>query len=174
MEIAVLCAHRKSHYFQIPGLDVYDEVRDCRTFTGTAPVICHPPCAQWSRLRGLSRPDPETKNLAWFCLEKLWTNGGVFEHPSGSEFFKIADFPPGRMYSVDQSWFGFPARKKTLLYFVRCRPVSFPLNFDMITHKVGKGGTRGNGYKEVSKFRVALTPLAFDQWLVDSIRDNFI
>lgn len=169
--IAILCAHPKSHYFEIEGLEVYDQKRDARNFVGNAPVICHPPCAQWSRLRKFAKVDLEQKALANFCLGWFASNGGIFEHPAGSSVFRELEFPKeSKMYSVDQSWWGFPARKRTYLVFHRCSPIAYPLNFDLITHTVTnpKGGM-----KELSKNRVALTPLSFDQWLVDSIRATF-
>ena len=34
--VAILCAARKRTYRDIPGLEIYDEDRDCRNFPGDA------------------------------------------------------------------------------------------------------------------------------------------
>jgi len=54
--VAVLFARRRSIYFDLPGCDVYDEARDVRNFVGGLPVVAHPPCRSWGRLRGLANP----------------------------------------------------------------------------------------------------------------------
>lgn len=88
--ISVLCAMENSFYYSISGLDVWNKDRDAYFFTGTNPVIVHPPCQQWSRMKAFARPDPEEKELAFFCLQKVLKNGGVFEHPKlkGSRWVK--------------------------------------------------------------------------------------
>ena len=130
--ISVLCVNEDSIY-KTMGLDCYDKHRDAYTFTGSNPVITHAPCAQWSRLKSFSTPDPYEKDLAWFCLEKVKANGGIFEHPAGSSFFKEAGIKP---FSIDQFWFGFPCKKRTYLYFSKCKPVAVPLRFDAIEKTV--------------------------------------
>lgn len=171
MTISVLCAHDKSNYYQIPGLDIYNAERDAYNFTGLNPVICHPPCAQWSQMRAFSNQDERLKNLANFCFRSLVNNGGIFEHPSGSMVWKQFNWPTGtKIISVNQSWFGFPAQKKTILAFYRCSPISHPLSFDAVTHVLGK---RKNGKRELSKSQRSLTTLSFNQWLIDSIRQTF-
>ena len=47
--VAILCASRKTAYRDIPGVEIYDEDRDARTFPGGMPVIAHPPCRRWTR-----------------------------------------------------------------------------------------------------------------------------
>lgn len=157
--ITVLCAARKSYYFDLPGLDVYGKERNAYNFTGTNPVIAHPPCAQWSRLRSFARFDLEEKGLANFCWEVVNKNGGVFEHPLGSSFFKNVRIDMSKLYSVDQSWFGFPARKRTLLYFHKCKPLAFPLKFDAVQVKVENMGADAR----------SLMTYSFATWLVKSV-----
>jgi len=173
--IAVLCAHKRSHYFSIPGLDVYDQARDMRNFSGGMPVICHPPCAQWSRFRSFAKKNTETLALAHTCLAHLKREGGIFEHPAGSLVWDQLEWPEGgKLISVNQSWWGFPAVKQTYLYFYQCRPLAVPLNFDAITHVVARSfNDKTKRLKELPKGQRALTPLAFDQWLVDCIRATY-
>lgn len=138
MKIAILCANENSIYKTIPGLEVYDINRDAYTYKGTDPIIAHPPCAQWSRLKAFAKINNKEKNLAYYCLDKIHENGiGILEHPMGSSFFKEAGIVKN-LYSVDQYWFGFPARKRTYLYFYRCKPIKFPLKFDAIETDVQK------------------------------------
>lgn len=63
-------------------------------------------------------------------------NGGVLEHPAGSSFFSEAGIPKSKIYSVDQHWFGFPCRKRTYLFFNKCKPVEHSLRFDAIEKTV--------------------------------------
>ena len=123
-KISILCADTNSNYKQIPNLDVWDRARNAYNFTGSNPVITHAPCSQWSRLRGLAHENQLEKDLAFFCLEKVKNNGGIFEHPEGSIFFKTAGIKPTII--IDQGNFGFPAQKRTWLYFSRCNPLPLP------------------------------------------------
>lgn len=157
-KISVLCVDRETNYKQIPGLDLWDADRDAYLFTGTNPVIVHPPCQQWSMLKAFAHDRPKEKELAWFCLEKVKRNGGILEHPAGSSFFAAAGIKP--TISVDQIWWGFPARKRTYLYFVGCRPLSFPLSFDLPKTTV----------QNMDKKKRSRMTVAFCQWLVDCIK----
>lgn len=175
--IAVLCAAPGSHYYEIPGLDVYDRDRDARSFIGSVPIIAHPPCAQWSRLRMFARVDPGTKALANWCYDRWLCNGGVFEHPVSSLVWKEFDWSAGRLYKVDLKDFGFGARKTTILAFRKCGPSSMPISFDAITHIVSggsKGAKRARSRGLSIKWDANVTPLLFDQWLVDSIRESWL
>lgn len=180
MTVAVLCAHKKSNYYKIPGLEVYDEVRDCRTFKGGMPVICHPPCAQWSKMKAFSNDNPEQKQLAYFCLVEFKRWGGIFEHPESSAIWDEFDWPEETLfYKVDQHWWGFPARKKTILAFYQCKPISHPLNFDAVQYTVAKSRSdskngQANRLPEMKKSQRSVTTLEFNQWLVDSIRQTLL
>jgi hypothetical protein len=124
--ITILCASSGSIYKTIPGLDVWDKSRNAYYFYGSNPVITHAPCAQWSKLKHFAKESEFEKDLAFHCLKMVIRNGGIFEHPSGSSFFKEVGITKG-IYSVDQSWWGFPARKRTYLYFSGCKPLAFPI-----------------------------------------------
>lgn len=131
--ISVLCVNENSVYKTL-GLDCYDKQRDAYSFTGGNPVITHAPCQQWSRLKAFAKPNDYERDLAWFCLEAVERNGGIFEHPAGSSFFREAGIVP--TISINQFWFGFPCRKHTWLYFSKCKPLALPLRFDAIEKKV--------------------------------------
>lgn len=117
MNITVLCTTAKSVYLDL-GLDCYDIERNTRTFAGTNPVICHPPCRGWTRFGKAmnAKPRPGEKDLSYFCFEKMITNGGIFEHPYESQFAIWASNTPGvKSIVIMQEWFGYFAPKKTLL-----------------------------------------------------------
>jgi hypothetical protein len=124
--IAILFARTDSRYKDFPELyDVYDINRDARNYNGEDPVIAHPPCRAWGMLSHMANPRPDEKDLAWFAIDKVRSNGGVLEHPKGSRFFKEANCPDvGKGYDefggftilVDQFDFGHVAHKNTKLY----------------------------------------------------------
>lgn len=160
--ISVLCVDADSSYFHIDGLDLWTKARDIRNCKTSLPVITHAPCQQWSRLRHFARKTNE-RELAFLCWEFVNKNGGIFEHPSGSLFFKEVGADKNKMLSVDQCWWGFPARKRTYLYFHECSWLPFPL-FQLPT------------VKELNHIPQSLrsrSPLSFNQWLVDSVRWSF-
>jgi hypothetical protein len=73
----------------------------------------------------MANPRPDEKDLAWFALDKVRTNGGILEHPFGSRLWKEAKLPEmGQGYDefggftlvIDQFDFGHVAHKKTKLY----------------------------------------------------------
>lgn len=129
-QITVLCTSSKSNYKQYSFFDCWDASRNAHLYNGTNPVISHAPCAQWSSLKKFSTPDLSTWSLAIHCWKKVIKYGGVFEHPAHSSFFKFVNAPRENILSIDQHWFGLQNHKRTWLYFSKCRPLSFPLNFD--------------------------------------------
>lgn len=117
MNITALCVTSNSVY-KLLGLDCYDKYRDCRTFYGKNPVICHPPCRGWTRFGKAmnAKPLPGEKDLAYFCLERVIINGGLLEHPFESDFAKHAiKLPSLQHIIIYQEWFGYFCPKKTIL-----------------------------------------------------------
>lgn len=171
--ITVLCAKRDSLYKQIPGIDVWDEDRDAYFFTGSNPVITHAPCAQWSRMKAFAHKNADEKELAYFCLNKIIRNGGIFEHPAGSSFFKEAGLTKN-VYSVDQSWWGFPARKTTWLFFHRCKPLQMPIMQNVPTKVVAPTFSNTERYKgkHLTKKDRSTTVLPFAHWMIDCINQT--
>lgn len=123
--VSVLFARSDSCYFEL-GADVWDMARDARNYAGSNPVICHPPCRGWGRLRHWAKPRPDEKALALFAVDQVRRCGGVLEHPWGSTLWHAAGLPhPGKVDAwggwtllVDQGWWGHPAPKPTYLYIV--------------------------------------------------------
>ena len=160
MKISILGVEKSSHYFELSkeyDLELYDKKRDMRTFKFDTPVITHAPCAQWSRLKRFAKEDPGEMYLSFFCLSAVLQCSGIFEHPSGSSFFKVAGIQP--QHSIDQHWFNFPARKKTYLFTNKIRLIATPLNFNSYSSKVEKMSYR----------KRSLTTLEFNRWLIESV-----
>lgn len=125
--VAVLFARQDSIYKSFPCCDVYDLARDALTFNGKKSVVVHPPCRAWSRLAHLAKPRVGEKELAFFALEQVRKNGGILEHPFGSQFWKSANLPRPGFYDscgfnvyLEQIAFGHRAVKPTWLYVSGC------------------------------------------------------
>lgn len=181
-EVAVLFAHRKSVYKQIPGLDVFDIDRDSRTWPGGCPVIAHPPCRAWGGLRQFSKPREDEKALAPWAVVQVQRYGGVLEHPRGSSLWAHCGLPKGRevdefggfTVQVDQCWWGHKARKSTWLYVVGCsqRDIpAIPLSFAEPEYVVAPSRSASRGAcKHLPKSLREHTPVDFAVWLVGLAR----
>lgn len=166
-DVAVLFARRTSVYFDL-AVDVYDERRDARTFRGGRPVVAHPPCRAWGRLRRFAKPLPHERELALFAVEAVRANGGVLEHPAGSALWEAAGLPRPGAYDdfggfalrVLQSWFGRRAPKATWLYVYGCDRDSVP---EWPTERqVGVGRV-----ERMCRAERERTPLPFAVWLCE-------
>lgn len=171
--VSVLCVQRRSVYKKM-GLDCYDEDRGMGSFVGKNAIVCHPPCAQWSIMRGLAKNNPAQKMLAIECIELIRKLGGVLEHPKFSQLFGkhlpmpgvIDDFG-GYSILVEQHWWGHRCRKQTMLYIVGCPQSALPdipYSLDAIGYKVG--WNKSKRLKSVNKKEASATPPKFAEWLV--------
>lgn len=180
VEVAVLFARDDSVYKQLPGCDVYDIARDARNYTGSLPVVAHPPCRAWASLRFHAKPRPDEKHLALFAVDQIRRHGGVLEHPQKSTLWPTAGLPePGKRDKyggftlvVNQHWWGHRAQKATRLYIVGIEPrevPAFPIRIDEPTHTVGlwSGRNRATCRPSIGKKEYESTPHEFAQWLVD-------
>lgn len=167
MTVAVLFARRRTVYRSL-GVDVYDIDRDARTYTGTEPVVAHPPCRAWGRLRTMAKPRPDEKALALFAVETVRRCGGVLEHPANSTLWPEAGLPePGERDAwggftlpIYQSWWGHRAPKPSRLYIVGVKPAevpAMPLSLDYPTGRV----------ESMCAAERERTPPALAQWLLD-------
>lgn len=165
--VAVLFARRRSIYKSIPWLDVWDEIRDARNYDGRLPVVAHPPCRAWGRLKGQAKPRSDERELAICAVEHVRRCGGVLEHPAYSDLWQSAGLPrPGNRDVVGgwtlpilQSWFGHRAPKATWLYLVGVEPADLPeIPFSLAT-AIGRVEMMGQAEREKTPFELA-------KWLV--------
>lgn len=181
--IAALFVRGDSVYKTLPGVDAWDIKRDARKWPGGCPVVAHPPCRAWGRLRHFAKPRQDEKELAHFAIDALRKNGGVLEHPEHSTLWDAADLPkPGEgvdefggwSISIDQLWWGHRARKRTWLYIVGCRPMDMPvmpLSLNYATHIIGGNAEhRARGLLHLPKSEREHTPPALAEWLVELAR----
>ena len=136
--VAVLFARSDSIYKALPGCDVYDMERDARRWPGGAPVVAHPPCRAWGRLRAFAKPRHDEKDLARWAVAQVRKWGGVLEHPESSTLWTDQSLPRGQgrdeyggwTMPIHQWWFGHRAQKRTWLYIVGIEPWEAP-NFPL-------------------------------------------
>lgn len=139
MSIAALFVATGGCYFNLEGVDPWDQSRDARLYAGPWPVVAHPPCQLWVNFAALNfkryggehnRPGNDNGCFA-SALHSVRTWGGVLEHPAGSKAFAAHDIPTppalgwqrtlaGHEYvcEVWQSAYGHRARKRTWLFYV--------------------------------------------------------
>lgn len=118
--VAVLFARADSHYKALPDCDVWDIERDARKWPGGMPVVAHPPCRAWGRLRMFANPRKGERLLATWAVRQVRTWGGVLEHPVGSLLWPKAGLPaPGQRdrfggwtLPIVQQWWGHRAERE--------------------------------------------------------------
>lgn len=132
--VAALYVQKGGAYYDLEGVDPWDEQRDARLYAGPHPVVGHPPCSRWCRLAGLvearwghKRGDDGGCFAAALASVRQW--GGVLEHPAYSDAWAAFDLPApprhggwvrgfcgGWACHVEQVKYGHPAKKATWLY----------------------------------------------------------
>ena len=178
--ISVLFARRDSVYKSLTGVDVWDADRDALKWPGGTPIVAHPPCRAWGRLRHFARPRPGERELALWavCMVRVW--GGVIEHPASSLLWPTAALPePGQRdgwggwtLAAPQMWWGHRAEKATRFYVVGCEPKDMPpvpLVMGEATHVI-QSRKRHDYRPHVAKAEREHTPLALATWLVELAR----
>ena len=178
--VAVLFARADSVYKTLPGVDVYDEARDARTWPGGSPLVAHPPCRLWAKLRQFAKatdPDME-RGLAVLAVRHLQRFGGVLEHPKESTLWAHMGLPtPGRAPDQHGGWtaeirqcdWGHKAEKKTWLYIVGTHPDQMPplpARRDPTGVIKPQRGVPRDGRKIVTKAEREHTPPELATWLV--------
>ena len=168
---AVLYARRTSVYKTMCA-DVYDEERDARSFHRSCPVVAHPPCRGWGRLRGMSCHTPEELDLGRHAVRTVQRCGGVLEHPAHSRLWPACGLPDpgagpddhgGWTLPVDQSWWGHRAPKATWLYIVGVSADDLPpIPFHL--------GTAAGRVEAMGRAEREATPPAFARWLLELAR----
>lgn len=136
--IAALYVETGGAYFDLEGVDPWDEKRDARLYAGPHPVVAHPPCSRWCQLARLNEKRYGHKvgddgGCFKAALQAVRKWGGVLEHPAYSIAWKTFELPRpsasstwtepdeygGRAIHVEQGHYGHRARKGTWLYAVR-------------------------------------------------------
>jgi hypothetical protein len=183
--VAVLFARADSIYKTMPGCDVWDEARDARRWPTGMPLVAHPPCAQWGKLRQFATVDPAVKALGPLAVEFVREWGGVLEHPAESLLWAHCGMPtPGRAPDWFGGWtaeirqcdWGHKAEKKTWLYIVGVHPDDIPALPDSAepTHyiKRNRKGYRpcSQSLPHVTKAEREHTPPRLAEWLIDLAR----
>jgi hypothetical protein len=191
-DVAALYVDSKGPY---PGLVAHwwDEARDARRYAGPYPVIAHPPCGPWGRLKHMYTKQDRT--CALVAVEQVRRFGGVLEHPRYSRLWDHCDLPrPGELpdafggitIEVNQCDWGHVARKATWLYLVGVHNAGPVLPRREPTHWIsggrGRAGTKRKttpvppGIKVCSAQQRRRTPIAFARWLValaESVRPKW-
>jgi len=101
-KVAALYVEKDGAYFNLPGVDPWDEARDARKYAGPHPVVAHPPCQRWGRFWHGSTRKPHQHRLGddggcfVAAMNALMIAGGVLEHPADSHAWRTYGFkaPP--------------------------------------------------------------------------------
>ena len=147
--IAALYVAKDGCYWNLEGVDPWDQARDARLYAGPHPVVAHPPCERWGRYWGGAPRKPRQYALgddggcfaAALASVRRW--GGVLEHPADSHAWRAFGLiaPPrsgdwqtaeagfavrGWTCCVEQGHYGHLSRKPTWLYAVIDNPLDLP------------------------------------------------
>lgn len=181
--VAALFVRADSVYKTLPGVDAWDEARDARWWPGGGPVVAHPPCRLWAKLRQFAKAsDPVMeRQLAIDAVRRVQQWGGVLEHPAESTLWAHMGLPlPGRAPDSFGGWtaevrqcdWGHKAEKLTWLYIVGCHPDELPAlppsSEPTGVIKPQRGVPRT--LKIVTKAEREHTPAELARWLVDVAR----
>lgn len=185
--IAALYVQRGGCYWDLPGVEAWDESRDARVYTGPHPVVAHPPCHLWVNLAHVNykryggehnRPGNDGGCFK-AALASVRTWGGVLEHPAFSNAWPAHGLARPRgvgwektldgtwVCEVWQSAYGHPARKRTWLFAVGNRPPELDWSRRAGTHQVG---WFDRNKPTLSKREASATPPAFREALLDIAR----
>lgn len=125
LTVAALYVDPRGPYSAMSGVDCWDEARDARLYEGPHPIVAHPSCGPWGKMRHLcTQQDP---SCGLHAIRQVHMCGGVVEHPAFSRLWdyvglpkpgEVPDHRGGRTYEVCQVDWGHVARKRTWLYVV--------------------------------------------------------
>ncbi len=171
--IAALYIETDGSYFNLPGVDPWDEKRDARLYPGPYPVVAHPPCQRWGKMwmgspswvakTGQRKIKGDDGGCFAAALTAVRTYGGVLEHPYGShawEHFGLnkpskkggwikADGFGGWTCCVEQGRYGHYARKPTLL--LAYKTVLPELDWGIGEHRIPQWAIEKYGEKRAKK-----------------------
>ena len=183
--ISVLFSRTDSIYKTL-GVDVWDAERDATNWPGGNPIIAHPPCRAWGRMRQFAKPADGEKELALWAVDQVRKFGGVLEHPERSTLWNDKPLPKpdknniktfdefgGFTIVVDQHWFGHRAQKRTWLYICGCTPSDIPqipLKLGAATHCIRPTKSYPR-LPSVTKTEREATPVGFAKFLIEIARN---
>lgn len=173
-DVAALYVDPRGPYPKLVA-DWYDTERNAILYQGPRPVVAHPPCAHWGRLRNLPNVRITTGEAireafcALMAVQQVRQWGGVLEHPAESFLWASEKLPrPGQLpdafggwtLALDQSRLGHSAQKRTWLYIVGASASDLPPAPPRASRTAKKVELMG-------KLERRLTPPAFAEWLIE-------
>ena len=194
--IAALFVQPDGCYSKIPNVDAWPELRDARNYSGTLPVVAHPPCQLWGAMAAVNyarwggehnMPGNDGGCFA-SALASVNRCGGVLEHPAKSRAWAAhgLDKPKGEGWQqsgrgwvceVWQSAYGHRANKATWLYYKGNQP-PFDLRWDRVpgTHQIGFHDQRGKAANKPTLYKkeANATPIEFRNELIKLARHSAI
>ena len=146
MDVAALYVDTASGpYPGIEGVECWGADRDAAAYQGQFPVIAHPPCTTWGRLRSMVQFTASSRALRYLgplAVTQVLRHGGVLEHPERSDMWRHCSLPsPYYEYPSDDftrssraPWalcinqydFGHMSTKPTWLLFCGISPRDLP------------------------------------------------
>lgn len=188
--IAALFVAKRGVYFDLPGVDPWDESRDARTYAGPWPVVAHPPCSRWCQLAKLNERRYGHKvgdDAGCFAaaLASVRRFGGVLEHPADSLAWPAFGLPrPSQngwtrglfdgawSCEVAQNAYGHQAQKLTWLYYIGDNaPPLLDWSRPEPQAYVSYAANHGNkAMKRLTKKQAKATPIAFRDLLLSIAR----
>lgn len=182
--VAALYVDERGPYMSMPGVDPWPKARDAKTYDGPHPVVAHPDCGPWSKLRHMCTKQDALCGAA--AVHQVQQFGGVLEHPEHSRLFSFYSLPRpgdatdgfgGRTYYVEQVWWGHACVKPTWLYVVGVdqrrvmRDVAAARKRGgTATHCVCTGPRQSRRLPVATKLTKRLSPPRFAAWLVSLAR----
>ena len=176
--IAALFVETDGCYFDLPGVDPWDEQRDARRYAGPHPVVAHPPCQRWGRFWHGSTRKPHQYKMgddggcfaAALAAVQKWS--GVIEHPCDSkawDYFGISrpkryagwqpDGNGGWTCYVEQGHYGHMSRKPTWLLVYGVAREDLPeLNWSKGEQRLHPVALERYGYEKAR--RIGMTAMA--------------
>lgn len=110
--IAILYCDIAGPYMGIPDVEVYPLWAE--SYCGPYPIIAHPACGPWGKLKWRCKHQNRRDGIRAMAL--VHRHGGIVEQPLGSSLFREFGLPGGAIARVNQSDYGHEALKPTLLY----------------------------------------------------------
>lgn len=169
--IAALFVETGGCYFNLEGVDPWDEVRDARLYSGPHPVVAHPPCQRWGRFWHGSTRKPHQFKLGddggcfTSALASVRKWGGVIEHPADSKAWKHFGLKPPPRYGgwhradslggwtcyVEQGHYEHVSRKPTWLYMFGYTPGLPVLNWERGEQRLHPVALAKHGYEKARR-----------------------